>query len=310
MSSLGLEPFINACAGGVSASVAKFLVYPLDFFKLRLSVRAADETVGTILSKTVAKHGIFGVYMGLGPRLVRTGAQKLFYFYFYELLLQLYKLTFPAKPIGVAMNLVVGFVADTCCLPVVVPLELLSMQQSEGETMGAVIRQVYAKSGWSGFCKIVVLSRFARCLAHPKCITISDQGWSGYIWGGVMPAMQNTAFDQLKRIWLLSLGTGADNLSAAAGFIIGAIARSVADIISYPVRVPQNIQQSSVHPLRDASFGKIVGSVLKEEGLGGLYKGIIPQLSQGVLGTAIMMALKERTEGATRTLMFAAFARR
>ena len=288
MSSLGLEPFINACAGGVSASVAKFLVYPLDFFKLRLSVRAADETVGTILSKTMAKHGVFGVYMGLGPRLVRTGAQKLFYFYFYELLLQLYQLTVPAKPIGVAMNLVVGFVADTCCLPVVVPLELLSMQQSEGETMGAVIRQVYAKSGWTGFY----------------------QGWSGYIWGGVMPAMQNTAFDQLKRIWLLSLGTGADNLSAAAGFIIGAIARSVADIISYPVRVPQNIQQSSVHPLRDASFGKIVGSVLKEEGLGGLYKGIVPQLSQGVLGTAIMMALKERTEGATRTLMFAAFARR
>ena len=89
--------------------------------------------------------------------------------------------------------------------------------------------------------------------------------------------------------------------------IVGAIARTLADFVSYPVRVPQNIQQSSVHPLRDASFPTIVRKVLATDGLGGLYKGIVPQLSQGILGTAIMMALKERTEGITHRVILGAF---
>ena len=157
--SLGLEAFASAASGGVSASLAKLIVYPLDFFKLRLSVRAADESVSSILAKTVKQHGVFGVYVGVGPRVVRTGTQKLLYFYCYELLLQLYKLSFPAKPIGVAMNLVIGFLGDTLCLPAVVPLELISMRQSEGESMADVIKNVYGKSGWTGFF----------------------QGWTGYI---------------------------------------------------------------------------------------------------------------------------------
>ena len=32
---------------------------------------------------------------------------------------------------------------------------------------------------------------------------------------------------------------------------------------------------------RDVSFGTIVSSVLRSEGISGLYKGIVPQLSQG-----------------------------
>lgn len=157
--SLGLEAFASALSGGVSASLAKLIVYPLDFFKLRLSVRAADESVHSILAKTLREHGVFGVYLGVGPRVVRTGTQKLLYFYCYELLLRLYKLAFPAKPIGVGMNLVIGFLGDTLCLPAVVPLELISMRQSEGETITEVVRNVHAKSGWVGFF----------------------QGWTGYI---------------------------------------------------------------------------------------------------------------------------------
>ena len=57
------------------------------------------------------------------------------------------------------MNLVIGFLGDTLCLPAVVPLELISMRQSEGETITEVVRNVHAKSGWAGFF----------------------QGWTGYI---------------------------------------------------------------------------------------------------------------------------------
>ena len=163
------------------------------------------------------------------------------YFFFYELLLRAYKARLPAGvTISVGMNLVIGFFADTLCMPAVVPLELLSMRQSEGEPMSEVISKVYRKSGLTGFL----------------------QGWTGYIYGGIMPAIQFTAFDQLKTLYLNRLGDGSTQLSLLAGFIVGAIARTLADVVSYPVRVPQNIQQSSVHPLRDASFPTIVRKVL------------------------------------------------
>ena len=188
-------------------------------------------------------------------------------FYAYEMLKQLYKVMAKGRPLGVGMNLVVGFVADTCCIILVVPLELMSMQQSEGESLGSVVSKTWAKSGLAGFY----------------------QGWTGYIMGGIMPAIQYTAFDQGKRLYLASLGGGGTQLSSVASFALGAISRTIADLISYPIRIPQNIQQSSQHKLRDNSFMGIVSTVLREEGLGGLYKGIVPQLTQGVLGSAIMM---------------------
>lgn len=65
-----------------------------------------------------------------------------------------------------------------------------------------------------------------------------------------MPAIQFTCFDQVKALYIARLNDGSTQLSLAAGFVIGAIARTLADVVSYPVRVPQNIQQSSKHPLR------------------------------------------------------------
>ena len=163
-----LDSLSVAISAAVSAVAAKVVIYPLDFFKLRLSVKTANETVSSILKQTLERHGIFGIYMGLGPRLVRTGIQKLNYFYFYELLLQIYARLFPARPIGVAMNLVVGVLGDWCCVPVVVPLEMMSMQQSEGKSLLGVLRETYTNKGLSGFY----------------------MGWTGYIFGSIMPAIQ------------------------------------------------------------------------------------------------------------------------
>jgi hypothetical protein len=88
--SAGLDSMSTAIAAAVSSVAGKFIIYPLDFFKLRLSVKGPDETATTILKKTIKEHGVFGVYLGLGPRLVRTFAQKFNYFYIYEFLLQMY----------------------------------------------------------------------------------------------------------------------------------------------------------------------------------------------------------------------------
>jgi hypothetical protein len=158
------------------------------------------------------------------------------------------------------MNLVIGCLGDVCCIFLVVPLELMSMRQSEGEGLITMFRKIYSTSGIAGFY----------------------QGWTAYLFGSVMPAIQYTGFDQGKRFYLAWLADGSKTLSPVASFILGAVSRAVADLICYPIRVPQNVQQSSVHELRNESFWTIVTSVLRTEGIGGLYNGIMPQLTQGV----------------------------
>jgi hypothetical protein len=90
---------------------------------------------------------------GLGPRLFRTFGQKLNYFYAYALLQQLYKVL-SGRPLGVLMNLVIGCLGDVCCIFLVVPLELMSMQQSEGEGLGTMFRKIYSTSGIAGFYQV------------------------------------------------------------------------------------------------------------------------------------------------------------
>ena len=75
--SAGLESLATACSGAISAVAAKAIIYPLDWMKLRLSVRKPSETASSIVMAALKERGVFGVYQGLGPRMVRTAAQKL-----------------------------------------------------------------------------------------------------------------------------------------------------------------------------------------------------------------------------------------
>lgn len=84
---------------------------------------------------------------------MRTFGQKLNYFYAYALLQQLYKVL-SGKPLGVLMNLVIGCLGDICCIFLVVPLELMSMRQSEGEGLVTMFRKIYSASGIAGFYQV------------------------------------------------------------------------------------------------------------------------------------------------------------
>ena len=76
------------------------------------------------------------------------------YFYAYAMLQNLHKLLSGGQPLGVLMNLVIGFLGDVCCIFLVVPLELMSMRQSEGEGLLTMFRKIYSTSGIAGFYQV------------------------------------------------------------------------------------------------------------------------------------------------------------
>ncbi len=59
----GLDSLATACSGALSAVAAKVIIYPLDWMKLRLSVKRPDESASSIVMGALKTHGIGGVYM-------------------------------------------------------------------------------------------------------------------------------------------------------------------------------------------------------------------------------------------------------
>ena len=66
------------------------------------------------------------------------------------------------------------------------------------------------------------------------------------------------------------------------------------------------MQQSQNNRLRNKPLLEVLSGVWQEEGVLGLYKGIGPQLAQGMLSIGIMMMVKEQVNGTVRRLVLAA----
>ena len=81
--------------------------------------------------------------------------------------------------------------------------------------MTAIIARIYRASGWKGFY----------------------DGWSAYMAGSIQPAIQFTAYDQVRVLYLRMASRGSANgaeLTAAAAFLLGGSSRMFSELLTYP----------------------------------------------------------------------------
>lgn len=138
----------------------------------------------------------------------------------------------------------------------------------------------------------------------------ADEGvgalFAGIIPGLVLtsnPAIQFLVFDRLKLVaqqfihqWQQSNAGMTMTLPAAYSFLIGAIAKIVATVITYPyimakVRLQWKGDASSV---KYTGTLHVMASILSENGIFGLYTGLRAQMLKSVLGAALMFMGKEK----------------
>ena len=124
----------------------------------------------------------------------------------------------------------------------------------------------------------------------------------------INPAITYTVFEQLKARWLARRrgGKRARSLSTAEAFWIGAFAKAVATVVTYPyIRAKVLLQKKRPaggdgdgYDAQTASG--VLAQVLEKEGARGMYRGLRPQLIKGVTNAATMLVIKERITGAVR----------
>ncbi|KAK7726166.1 ADP/ATP carrier protein [Cytospora paraplurivora] len=292
-----IGPWGKATAGATGAVLANALVYPLDLVKTRLQVQEnrkpgdapadPDDTTPHYTStwdavtKMFDEEGLGGLYAGIGGSLVGVASTNFAYFYWYSVVRTLYlksaKIsTAPSTAIELALGAVAGSLAQVFTIPVAV-VTTRQQTQSKAERKGM--------------------------LATAREVIDGEDGVSG-LWRGlkaslvlvVNPSITYGAYERLKSL----LFPGGKPLSPWQAFVLGALSKALATIVTQPLIVAKVGLQSKPPPSRKGkpfkSFVEVMQFILRNEGIPGLFKGIGPQILKGVLVQGILMMAKERVE--------------
>ncbi|EPE36103.1 Mitochondrial carrier [Glarea lozoyensis ATCC 20868] len=291
-----IPPWGLAVAGATGAVIANALVYPLDIVKTRLQVqvkRKATDAPATgpedihytstwhAITKIVDDDGILGLYNGINGALLGVASTNFAYFYWYSVVRTLYlaRQTVPTPP-STAIELSLGAAAGAVAQLFTIPIAVVTTRQ-----------QTQSKIDRKGMLDT------AREVIH------SEDGWTG-LWRGlkaslvlvVNPAITYGAYQRLREV----IFPGKLNLRPGEAFLLGALSKSLATIATQPLIVAKVGLQSKPPPSRAGkpfkSFIEVMRFIIQNEGLLGLFKGIGPQISKGLIVQGLLMMTKERME--------------
>ncbi|KAJ3142590.1 ADP/ATP carrier protein [Physocladia obscura] len=300
------SPLADACAGAAGAVFANTLVFPLDVIKTRLQTQNKLVTGGhdhyhdslDAFLRILKKEGLAGLYSGLGAGLFGTVASAFSYFYFYSTIRARHVASIPAgQEISTPAELLMGALAGALCQIFTLPIAVITTRQQTApplerlsfvDTFQTILADEGPQGLWKGFKASMVL-----------CVN---------------PAITYGAFERVKAIWIrnkiaAAVAKGSQNnvsLSSGEVFLIGALSKTLATVVTYPyimakVRMQwsppkstSDLTEKEQASLRYKGSIDVLKKVFATDGIAGWYKGMNAQIVKAVLCQAILFVSKEK----------------
>ncbi|XP_068435111.1 peroxisomal membrane protein PMP34 [Clinocottus analis] len=297
---LSYEGLVHAVSGAMGSVTAMTVFFPLDTARLRLQVddnRKAKSTLA-ILAEIIKEEGLSSLYRGWFPVICSLCCSNFVYFYcFHSLKASLLK----GKQSAPNTDLIIGIAAGVVNVLLTTPLWVVNTRL---KLQGSKFRNADIQpTNYSG-----ILDAFAQI--------IRGEG-TGALWSGTFPslllvlnpAIQFMIYEGLKRH--LRRGVPRE-LSSVEVFIIGAVAKAVATVVTYPLQTVQSIlrfgqfSESTNEPKLLSSMRAIkclMVNRFRKYGVLGLFKGLEAKLLQTVLTAALMFLLYENIASGTFRVM-------
>lgn len=301
---LDFEALAEASSGAVGGLLSTTLLYPLDTCKTKYQAesRAGQarryRSLIDVLWEALESRQILSLYQGIGTKNLQSVISQFIYFYGYGFFKNYYLKRSGVKRMGTGTNLIVAAAAGACTAFLTQPLDTASarMQTStfgKSKTLEQTFKESSIKELWAGIGASLVLTS--------------------------NPAIQYTVFEQLK-YRLLKPTKGVPDadaapilLSAFSAFVLGALSKTVATILTYPaIRSKVLIQAAECEDSKSTRKEKPIRGmhqafqqIWTREGLKGFYKGLSAQILKTVLGAAFMLMIKEKTTAVTWAVLIA-----
>ncbi|KAJ7591088.1 mitochondrial carrier domain-containing protein [Mycena floridula] len=295
------DSVIQGLAGAAGGILALTATYPLVLLSTRSAVKTKKETTSfyEAMVEIVKQEGFTGLYSGLDSSLLGIAITNAVYYYFYErsrgIIL---KSRSGGKALSTLESIITGLIAGSATTIIANPIWVVQTSQSV-QTVDVDPNSTAPKA------KLGFVETFRRILAK--------DGIQGF-WRGIGPALalvinpvlQYTVFEQLKNILIARRttrlrATGALAATAVAVlsdwdfFFLGAFSKLMATGTTYPyIVVKSRLQAGHANALRYKSSLDGLLTIIKEEGIEGLYKGVGPKVTQSVLTAAILFASQRR----------------
>ncbi len=294
----------NAVAGVIAGFISSVTTHPLDVVKTRFQVqdgrmshvplyRGTSHALVTI----ARTEGIRSLYAGLTPNLLGSTVSWGCYFYGYNYLRGLARKD-PSNldsrgQLGPGTNMACATCAGVFTCIVTNPIWLvktrLQLQHGSGRKLNGMfdaLRSVVRDEGVMGLYKGL----------FPSLLLVSHG------------ALQFMCYEEIKKGFQRYANGGAEHLTTWQTFFTGATAKVFASVVTYPSQVVRaRLQQVDPNVVRSQQgqpaiqgeryyrgTADVVVKVLKHEGVGGFYKGIIPNLLRVVPSAAITFVVYEK----------------
>lgn len=252
-----------------------------------------------MLLEAVSSGRVLSLYQGLGTKNLQSFIAQFVYFYGYSYFKRLYQIKYNTKSIGTKANLILAAAAGACTAIITQPLDTASSRM-QTSAFGR------SKGLWAMLTEGSWIEAFDG-LGISLLLTSN-------------PAIQYTVFDQLKQRLLdgklkkSGNGSSPESLSAFSAFLLGAISKSIATVLTYPaIRCKVMIQaaDSSDEETKEKekkpkkTILSVLDAIWKREGVPGFFKGLQAQILKTVLSSALLLMIKEKITATTWVLILA-----
>ncbi|KAI1502841.1 mitochondrial carrier domain-containing protein [Biscogniauxia marginata] len=273
------QPVVAAfCAGGVAGAVSRTVVSPLERLKILFQVQSAGHneyklSVGKALGKMWKEEGWRGFMRGNGTNCIRIVPYSAVQFGSYNL----YKRSFFEKYPGAGMSpferLICGGIAGITSVFFTYPLDIVRTRLSIQSASFAALADT-PKDKLPGMWTTMKLM-------------YKNEGGISALYRGIIPTVAGVApyvglnFMTYEFVRKYLTPEGDQNPSAARKLLAGAVSGAVAQTCTYPFDVLRRrfqINTMSGMGYQYKSIGGAVRAIITQEGVRGLYKGLIPNL--------------------------------
>jgi solute carrier family 25 phosphate transporter 23/24/25/41 len=264
-------------AGFVAGTLARTITSPLDVIKMMMQVSAKGGSAKATIDKLWKEDGVAGFWRGNFAACIRLGPQSALKFYAFD---QLNKIFGKGKPLSGFQRTVAGSMSGVISQSITYPLDVIRTRITVDPKKYTGIFQAMLK------------------------IT-SEEGIGSLFSGigvsilGVIPyeGAQFYAYGGLRNIYTTKIAPGKP-VTPWANCLIGASAGMFSQTFSYPfdlVRKRLMLRDKEGKPLYNGMIDA-VQTILKNEGLFGLYKGVSFNLIKVVPFAALQFTLLDETK--------------